>query len=103
MGSFYCLIYLILKSSLKLILICSHYSLMSLIIDLGHRQGQDLRIFLAGKQEMTPGQAHAQLSAKEIGGQQAHQDNCCSDMEDAVVCFLQGGGKKDHARPPHKV
>ncbi len=53
----------------------------------------------AGKQQqqqhMTPGQAHAQLSAKEIDGRQAHQDDYCSDIKDAVICFLQGGQTTD--------
>ncbi len=49
----------------------------------------------AGKQQMTPGQAHAQLSAKKIGGRQAHQDDYCSNVEDAVVCFPQGGQTTD--------
>ncbi len=34
---------------------------------------------------------HAQLSAKEISGRASHQDDYCSDVKDAVVCFLQGG------------
>ncbi len=42
-----------------------------------------------------PGQAHAQLSAKEIGGWQAHQEDYCSDVEGAIVCFLQGGQTTD--------
>ncbi len=42
-----------------------------------------------------PGQAHAQLFAKEIGRRQAHQDDYCSDVKDAIVCFLQGGQTTD--------
>ncbi len=53
----------------------------------------------AGKQQKqqhtTPGQAHAQMFAKEIGSKQAHQDNYFFDVEDAVFCFLQGGQTTD--------
>ncbi len=39
----------------------------------------------AGKQQTTPGQAHVHLSTEEIGGEEAHKDDYCSDVEDAAV------------------
>ncbi len=50
-----------------------------------HQQQQQM----IGQQTM-PGQAHVQVTAREIDEHKYYQDKYEEDIEDAIVCFLQG-------------